>query len=76
MTFRRYSRGAILAYVIDAGGIDLRRQDGISLLATIDGVPRSVIAARELHDVAIILDCIDKGCDQEACELLGVGVLV
>jgi hypothetical protein len=71
---KRYSRGAIVAHVLDDGTIDLRRQDGLSLLATIDGIPRSVISGCELEDVARILFCIMRRFNVEVCAGRGVEV--
>ena len=71
----RYSRGAIVAHVLVDGAIDLRRQDGLSLLTTIDGIPRSVISSRELEDVLAILLCIGMRLDAAACAKQNVEVL-
>jgi hypothetical protein len=73
--FKRYSRGVIVAYPFDDhGAIGLRRPDGLGLLRTSDGIPRSVIERVDAADVAEILACISEDLDREACEKRGVEV--
>ena len=76
MRFQRYCRGVIVAYPFDdQGAIDLRHQDGRSLLLTRDGIPRSVIEGTAVADVVAILGCIAENLDREACQKRGVEVV-
>lgn len=75
MRFKRYSRGVIVAYPFDDhGAIGLRRPDGLGLLRTNDGIPRSVVERDDLADVAVILACIAEDLDRDACRNRGVEV--
>jgi len=73
MRFHRYSRGAIVAYPFDAEGtVGLRRPDGLGLLRTSDGIPRSVIDRSDVVDVIAVLSCIAEDLDEGACRDRGV----
>ena len=75
MRFKRYSRGVIVAYPFDdRGAVGLRRPDGLGLLRTSDGIPRSVVERSDVVDVAAILGCVAEDLDREACEQRGVEV--
>ncbi len=75
MRFKRYSRGAIVAYEFDAEGtIGLRHSDGRGLLRTSDGIPRSVIERVDIANVLAVLACVVEDLDQDACAARGVEV--
>ena len=75
MKFKRYIRGAVVAYPFDEqGAIDLRRPDGVGLLRTSGGIPRSVVDRSDIADVATILACVAEDLDREACAARGVEV--
>ena len=77
MKFRCYIRGAIVAYPFDdQGAIGLRRPDGLGLLRTSDGIPRSVVERADVADVAAILSCVIEDLDREGCAARGVTVTV
>jgi hypothetical protein len=77
LRFRRYIRGAIVAYPFDdQGSIGLRRPDGVGLLRTSDGIPRSVVDRSDVADVAAILACVAEDLDREGCAARGVEVSV
>jgi hypothetical protein len=77
LKFRRYIRGAIVAYPFDdQGAIGLRRPDGTGLLRTSDGIPRSVVDRSDIADVAVILACVTEDLDREGCAARGVTVTV
>lgn len=77
MKFSRYSRGAIVAYAFDdRGTVGLRHPDGVSLLRTSDGIPRSVIDHADVADVVAILGCVADDLDRDACAQLGVEVVL
>ena len=76
MRFNRYSRGAIVAYPIDPDGtIGLRRPDGLGLLRTYDGIPRSAVQRSDIRDVIAVLSCIADDLDAAACRGCGVEVM-
>ena len=59
MRFSLYRRGAVVAYAFDDhGAIGLRRPDGVGLLRTSNGVPRSVLERTDIADVTVILACV------------------
>jgi len=73
--FSRYRRGSIVAYAFDdQGTVGLRHLDGLSLLLTTDGIPRSVVERADVADVAAILACIAEDLGQETCARHGVEV--
>ena len=75
MRFNRYSRGAIVAYPFDPeGAIGLRRPDGLGLLRTSDGIPRSVVDRSDVDDVIAVLSCIAEDLDDDGCRSRGVAV--
>lgn len=75
MRFRQYQRGSIVAYAFDdRGAVGLRRPEGLSLLRTSDGIPRSVVEPSDVADVAMILGCVAEDLDREGCEKRGVEV--
>ncbi len=75
MKFKRYSRGTVVAYPFDDhGAVGLRRPDGLGLLRTSDGIPRSVIEPSDVADLREILACICEGLDRDACRERGVEV--
>lgn len=75
MRFARYKRGTVVAYAFDdRGTVGLRRPDGLGLLRTSDGIPRSVIERDDLAAVTAILGCVFEDLDREACEARGVEV--
>lgn len=76
MRFRRYRRGAVVAYAFDgAGTVGLQHADGLGLLRTSDGIPRSVVERSDISDVATLLDCIAEDLDRDACRARGVEVV-
>ena len=77
MKFKRYIRGAVVAYPFDEhGAIGLRRPDGVGLLRTSDGIPRSVVDRSDIADVAAILACVAEDLDRTGCAARGVEVTV
>ena len=75
MKFSRYSRGLVVAYPFDdRGAVGLRHPDGLGLLRTNDGIPRSVVERADVADVVAILRCVAEDLDREACEQRGVEV--
>ena len=77
MKFKRYIRGSIVAYPFDEqGAIGLRRPDGVGLLRTSGGIPRSVVDRCDAADVAAILTCVAEDLDREGCAARGVEVAV
>ena len=75
MRFSFYRRGNVIAYAFDArGAVGLRRPDGVGLLRTSDGVPRSVIDGHDVVDVVEILACVAGNFDERACAQRGVEV--
>lgn len=76
MKFKRYIRGTIVASAFDdRGAVCLRRADGLGLLRTSDGIPRSVIEPAEVADVAVILACVAENLDRDGCASRGVEVV-
>lgn len=76
MKFSLYRRGAVVAYAYDDSvAVGLRRPDGLGLLRTSNGIPRSVIDRSDVVDVAVILGCVAEDLDREACEKRGVEVV-
>ena len=75
MKFSLYRRGAVVAYAFDAHGtVGLRHLDGLGLLRTSDGIPRSVVDRFDVSDVVAILGCVAEDLDRGACEERGVEV--
>lgn len=75
MRFRRYSRGTIVAFAFDDhGSVGLRHPDGLGLLRTSDGIPRSVVEPSDVADVAAIFACITEDLDRSGCAKRGVEV--
>jgi hypothetical protein len=74
MRFKRYIRGAVVAYPFDDDTVGLRQHDGLGLLRTSGGIPRSVIKHTDVGDVATILACIAEDLDRDACRGRGVEV--
>lgn len=73
MRFKHYSRGTIVASPFDEEGtVELRHRDGLGLLRTSNGIPRSVIRRADIADVAAILVCIIEDLDLAACRDRGV----
>jgi len=73
--FSLYRRGAVVAYAFDdRGTVGLRHPDGLGLLRTTDGIPRSVVERADVSDVAAILVCVVEDLDREACAERGVEV--
>jgi len=73
--FSLYRRGAVVAYAFDDhGAIGLRRPDGVGLLRTSNGVPRSVLERADIADVTVILACVAEDLDRETCKARGVEV--
>jgi hypothetical protein len=75
MRFRRYAKGSIIAFAFDdRGSVGLKHPDGLGLLRTSDGIPRSVVDCRDVADVAMIFACIVEDLDDEDCRKSGVEV--
>ena len=76
MKFALYRRGAVVAYAFDdQGAVGLRRPDGLGLLRTCNGIPRSVVERSDVEDVVVILGCVTADLDREACAERGVEVV-
>lgn len=76
MKFTLYRRGAVVAYAFDDhGAVGLRRPDGLGLLRTSNGIPRSVVERSDVEDVVVILGCVTEDLDRESCAERGVEVV-